>query len=338
MTKIRISDVANHAKVSKSTVSQYLNGRFSHMSQETKERVKSSIKELNYVPNPIARSLKTDSTKTIGVVVRDVAGFNTAKVLRGIDDFCKARKYNVFIYNTDFNPETEREAFLNLKEMRVDGLIVTSSGRNDELIEDIVKQGIPVVQFQLEHKLGICDTVQSNYYQAAYQATEYLIGLGHKRIAFLTQSFRRNNSRKERYRGYVDALKKYGVPFDESLIYYWDRLSGFETSPQDILNGSNPPTAFFSQHFALTTDVLKDLNESAFSIPKDVSLLGFDELPMNDFFKVPITVIKQEPYTIGEQSAKLLFNKIKYKSKKIQKVVIDCQLVVRESCIELCDL
>ncbi len=335
MAKIKISDVADHAKVSKSTVSQYLNGRFGHMSSATKERIKSSIEELNYVPNSIARSLKTDSTKTIGVIVRDVVGFNTAKVLRGIDDYCKGKKYNVFIYNTDFNPEVERKAFLNLKEMRVDGIITTTSGKNDELIEDFNKQGIPVVQFQLEYKQGISDVVLSNYYQASFEATEYLIKLGHSRIAFLTQDYHQSHSRKQRYQGYVDALKKYDIPFDQGLIHFWHRQTGFEQAPSDILATHTPPTAFFSQHLALTTDVLKNLNNSPYSIPEQVSILGFDEIPMNDYFKVPITVIKQQPYQIGKQSAKMLLERIKSKSTDFQRVIIDCQLVERDSCRKL---
>ncbi|WP_413700108.1 LacI family DNA-binding transcriptional regulator [Psychromonas sp. KJ10-10] len=89
MSKIRIIDVATLANVSKSTVSQYLNGRFGHMSTQTKERIRDAVETLNYIPNPIARSLKSDKTKTIGVIVRDITGFNTSRILRGIDDFCK---------------------------------------------------------------------------------------------------------------------------------------------------------------------------------------------------------------------------------------------------------
>ena len=107
MAKIKLIDVANLAGVSKSTVSQYLNGRFDYMSDKTKVRIKLAVEELNYVPNPIARSLKLDKTKTIGVVVRDITGFYTSRTIRGIDDYCKTSDYNVLIYNTDVDPEVE---------------------------------------------------------------------------------------------------------------------------------------------------------------------------------------------------------------------------------------
>lgn len=335
MTKVKMSDVADLAKVSKSTVSQYLNGRYSHMSEATKERIKSAIEQLNYVPNSIARSLKVDSTKTIGVVVRDVSGFNTAKVLRGVDDYCKGRNYNVFIYNTDFDAETERRAFRNLKQMRVDGIITISSGKNNELLEEFMLQGIPVVQFQLEYQSDFCNTVLSNNYQAAFEGTEYLIQLGHKKIAFLTQDYQHNNSRHERFLGFVDALKKHQIPFTNELVINWDRENGFEIKITELLSAHNAPTALFTQHLALTIDVLDQLKTSTFSIPSDVSLLSFDEIPMNDYLKVPLTTIEQNPHQIGEQSAKLLLNKIEAKSREIEKVVVDCQLVKRESCIKI---
>ena len=97
MAKVKLVDVAKLASVSKSTVSQYLNGRFDYMSKETQVRVRAAIKELDYVPNPIARNLKADKTKTIGVIVRDITGFDTSRTIRGVDDFCKTSEYNALI-------------------------------------------------------------------------------------------------------------------------------------------------------------------------------------------------------------------------------------------------
>jgi len=297
MAKIKIIDVATLAGVSKSTVSQYLNGRFGHMSAQTKERIRLAVEELNYVPNPIARSLKSDKTKTIGVIVRDISGFNTSRILRGIDDFCKRNDYNVLIYNTDFNEVIERK-------------------------------------FQLEYQDCNSDIVLSDYRGAAQKATEYLLKLGHRRIAFLTQYFEDNLSRTERYQGYLDALRIYGVDHDESLIQYWQRDTGFQQSPATLLKIKNAPTAFFTQHLAITTDLLKELDEQKIEIPKQVSVLGFDEIPMVEMFKVPITVVQQDPYQLGEESAKLLLGKLLSpdSSVEIKKIIVPCALVIRSSC------
>jgi DNA-binding LacI/PurR family transcriptional regulator len=334
MTKIKIVDVATHAGVSKSTVSQYLNGRFGHMSTATKERIRSAVEELNYVPNPIARSLKSDKTKTIGVIVRDITGFNTSRILRGIDDYCKKAGYNVLIYNTDFDAEVERRSLVTLKQMCVDGIIITSSGKNADLINQYIDLQYPVVQFQLEYNDCQSNIVLSDFRQAAQNATEYLIGLGHKRICFMTQVFEGSLSRTERYQGYVDALKAHNILYDESLIQYWDRDAGFMHSPVQLLEKPNAPTAFFTQHLAITTDLLKLFNQQQIEVPDRASILGYDEIPMVEMFKVPVTVVQQDSYNIGFESAKLLLADLNQsdKPKQTQKVIVPCQLVIRDSC------
>lgn len=334
MTKIRIIDVATLASVSKSTVSQYLNGRFGHMSLQTKERIRLAVEELNYVPNPIARSLKSDKTKTIGVIVGDISGFNTGRVLRGIDDFCKKNNYNVLIYNTDFNEAIEKRSLIALRQMRVDGIIITATGKNTELMNEYMASGLPIVQFQLEYEHCNSNIVLSDYRGAARKATEYLLELGHKRIVFLTQYFENNLSRKERHEGYVDALKANGIAYDERLVQYWQRDLGFKQSPITVLNSDNPPTAFFTQHLAITTDLLTLLHQNNIDIPKQVSIVGFDEIPMVDMFKVPITVVQQNPYQLGEESAKLLLDNLLSEGppSEIKKIIIPCELMIRESC------
>lgn len=332
MPKIKLIDVAKRAGVSKSTASQYLNSRFDYMSKKTKERIKLAISELDYVPNPIARNLKADKTKTIGVIVRDITGFYTSRTLRGIDDYCKTSEYNVIIYNTDFDPAVEARSLEALYQLRVDGIIMSSSGKNTELIAKYNDKGLPIVQFQIEYDNNEKNIILSDYRQGAYDATQYLIELGHKRICFVTQDYKNVKSRNERYQGYVQALKKHNIAIDEQLIQYWQRETGFKTSPNEILGLNNPPTAFFTQHLAITTELLKNLSQEGVSIPNDVSLLGFDDIPMAEFFKVPITVVKQEPYKIGLEVAKLLLEKINDKDKASYRFMVPCTLTKRESC------
>lgn len=332
MAKVKLIDVAQLASVSKSTVSQYLNGRFDYMSKETQIRIRAAIKELDYVPNPIARNLKADKTKTIGVIVRDITGFDTSRTIRGVDDFCKGCDYNALIYNTDFDPETEAKSLEALYQMRVDGIIIASSGQNNTLISEYIGKGMPIVHFQLEHDGSEKNLILSDYRQAAFDATEYLIKLGHKRICFMTQDFKNVKSRNERYSGYAAALEKYGIVQDPALIQYWQRETGFEHSPKSVLESAAAPSAFFTQHLAITTELLTHLNQENITIPDDVSLIGFDDIPMAEFFKVPVTVIKQEPYIIGKEAAKLLLENINDKNKHSQKIMISCSITQRQSC------
>ena len=332
MPKIKIIDVAQCAGVSKSTVSQYLNGRFDYMSKKTKEKIKAAVDELNYIPNPIARSLKTDKTKTIGVIVRDITGTYTGKAIRGIDDFCKQHEYNAIIYNSDFDPDVEAKALYALSQLRVDGIIIASSGKNPKIIAELEEKALPIVHFQLEHDDQEKNIIVSDYKQASFTATKYLIELGHKNICFVTQDFTEVHSRNERYQGYADALKMFDIPFNNDMLLYWDRTKGLHKSPLSLLSSATPPTAFFTQHLAVTIELLTELNSANAAIPEDVSLLGFDDVPMAEFFKVPITVIKQEPYTIGKKAAELLLSMIENKQQAPQKITVPCQLVERLSC------
>jgi len=329
---IKITDVAQQAGVSKSTVSQYLNGRFEYMSKETKKRVQAAVEDLNYIPNPIARSLKTDKTKMIGVIVRDITGYDTSRFIRGIHDFCKTSEYNALIYNTDFDPEIEAKSLHALRQLRVEGMLIASSGTNTSVITDFIDAGMPIVQFQIEHDGKEKNIVVCDYRKAAFEATEYLIGLGHKDICFVTQDFKDIKSRRERYLGYVEAHEKHNIPVKEELVQYWHRETGFEQSFIDILNADDKPTVLFTQQLAIATELLSILNEGNISIPDDVSLLAFEEVPNTEFFKVPISVVKQESHQLGYEAAKLLLKNIKTKNQDANRITIPCTLIERESC------
>ena len=327
-------DVAKHAGVSKSTISHYLNGRFARMSPETKERIAASIEALDYTPSPIARSLNSSRTNTIGVIVRDITGYFTSRVIRGIDDYCKKYKYDVLIYNTDFDPEIEKQSLKKLRQLRVDGIIIASSGRNNELLAKQVDEGFPTVLLHLEFDDLNANIVLSDNKQGSFDATEHLIKLGHKRICLHTLNYQSSRSRRERVAGYTEALEKYGLPVDPSLIHLWSRDTGMQTPTADILNSENPPTAFLSLYLAITDDLLNDFKQLDVNLPDDISLIGFDEIPMVEHFKVPVTVVAQSPYEMGVESARILLDGIANEGSPITRSVLPCRLIERESCGE----
>lgn len=330
--KVRLVDVAAAAGVSVSTASQFINGRHEFMSLDTQLKLRRVIAELNYIPNNIARSLKTNKTRTLGVIVRDISSHYTSQAIRGMDDYCKKHGYDLFIYNTDFNPTTEKNAINALVQLNVDGIFIASCGNNSALIEETAKNSVPIVQFQVEHE-G-CDTgiVVADYKRAAFEATEYLIGLGHRHICFVTQEFETVISRREKYQGFSDALHKHGLPVDQSLIVYWSRTDGLQSDISELFKQPRVPTAFFTQQIAITISILTKLEEIGVRIPTDASLLGFEEIPMAEYFKVPISVIRQQPYDIGSEAARLLLNKLLHPKATNSRMLIPCSLVKRKSC------
>ena len=325
-------DVAQQAGVSKSTISHYLNGRFARMSPETKQRIEDTIEALNYTPSHIAQSLNSNRTQTIGVIVRDITGHFTSRVIRGIDDYCKKYKYDVLIYNTDFDPEVEKQSLKKLRQLRVDGIIIATSGKNNSLIAKEIDTGFPIVLMHLEYDDLNASVVVADNKKGAFEATEHLIKLGHKRICLHTLDYQHSPSRRARFEGYAKAMAQYKLPVDPDLIHYWSRDKGLETPTEDILKLQNPPTAFLSLYLAITQDLLQDFRRLKVELPKDVSLIAFDEIPMVEHFKVPITVIAQSPYEMGIEAAKILLNSIDKEDNTVKRSVLPCQLIERESC------
>ncbi|WP_320048123.1 LacI family DNA-binding transcriptional regulator [uncultured Ilyobacter sp.] len=333
MKQVKMSDVAKKAGVSLSTVSQYMNCRYEYMSGETREKIKSVMEELNYVPNSIARSLATAKTKTIGVVVGNITGYFTSSVVRGVEDYCKKNGFSIIIYNTDHDIELEQKSINILKMLRVDGILIVPSGKNNEMINQESSSGMPIVQMYMEYDDLNISTVISNYRESAYDATEYFINLGHKNIAIITQEYENTRSRYDRILGYKDALINNGLSFNEDLIHIWDVSPDMNLLFEKISKNKNLPTAIFVMHSAITINLLKHFKLKNINIPEDFSIIGFDEIPNADLMKTPITVVKQPTYEIGQKSAELILEKINNKNEvENKKIVIPCQLKIRESC------
>ncbi len=332
MKRVKLIDVANKAGVSKSTASQYLNGRFEYMSQETKEKIRCAIEELNYVPNPIARSLKTEKTNLIGVIVHNITGVITSNVLRGIDDYCKKQNYNVLIYNTDYNPEVERKSINTLKSLRADGLIITSSGSVNALLNQEERSGLPIVHIHREFDDLNVNTVLSDYYQGAFSATEYLIRLGHRRIGVITRPYESIPSRHRRIQGYQAALTEHGIAYDSDFVCISNTSDDIKPIYESFMNNSEPPTAIFSMFSEVTVDLLNYLNINRINVPDDISIIAFDDLPLSHLLRTPLTAVNQSAYELGEKAAELMISKIENKDRDHENVTLPCELIIRDSC------
>lgn len=195
---------------------------------------------------------------------------------------------------------------------------------------------MPIVQMYMEYDDLDISTVISNYRKSAYDATEYLINLGHKNIAIITQEYENTRSRHDRILGYKDALVNNGLPFNRDLIHIWDISSDMNVLFEEIVKNKNLPTAIFVMHSAITINLLKHFKLKNINIPEDFSIIGFDEIPNADLMKTPVTVVKQSTYEIGQKSAELILDKINNKDKvKSKKIIIPCELKIRESCKEI---
>lgn len=331
--KITIEDVAKKAGVSKSTISQFLNERFDYMSEETQLKIEKVIKELDYQPNVIARSLKKKSTSTIGVIVANILHAYSTQVIRAIENVCNDNGISTIICNADDNSVKEKEYIETLLAKQVDGLIVIPTGRNIELYEKLIVQNYPIVFLDRIVEGLNNDTVLLDNEKASELAVEYLYKNGHEKIGIVTTSLIDNvTPRVERINGYKTALKKRNIPINSNYIKGTE-LSLIKEELEDLFNLAEPPTAIISGNDLTLMEILSYTFEKGIKVGKDIGLVTVDEVSFATIHTPPLTTIAQPTFQMGTKAAKILLNQINNKSSQTKSKIYryDPSLIIRES-------
>jgi LacI family kdg operon repressor len=333
MAKITMADVAREAGVSKSTVSQYLNGRYEYMSITTKDKIAVAIQALDYRPNVLARSLKQKRTFTIGVIVANMLHQFSLEVCRGIESYCREQGISVILCNTDEDEAREREDLELLRSKQVDGVIAFPSGQLKPLYQKLVQEGFPLVFVDRKLEGVQVSHVVVDNEQAAYTATEHLIEAGHRQIAMLTAPLS-ISTRVERVHGYTRAMQE-KLPqiapmiISEEVKQLRHQLSTWEAQQQ-------LPTAIIAGNDLVLLEVLAFLKERQLQIPQDMALIVFDNIPFAELMNPTLSTIVQPSHDMGRQAAEMLIASISAESTHqeppaIQEKQFTCTLMIRES-------
>lgn len=310
MRKATISDVAQHAKVSKSTVSQYLNGRYDYMGLNTKERIEASIKELDFQANVVARSLKMKQTSTIGVIVANILHTFSTQIIRAIEDVCNENKFHIIVCNADDNPEKEKDYINMLRAKQVDGLIIFPTGGNLDLYAEMEKQKFPLVFIDRIVEGLTADTLLLDNTHAMELAVNHLVERGHSRIGIITTSLIRNvTPRVERISGFVNAMKKQGLDVDSEWIKGLE-LNDIQKGLANMLKLKNPPTAIIAGNDLTTMEILHYTVKNNINIPDELALIGVDDLAFAEIFTPSLSTISQPAFEMGKKAATILLNKV----------------------------
>lgn len=310
MKNVTMADVAEFAKTSKSTVSQYLNKRYQYMSEATRQRIEVAIDELNYHPNSVARSLKQKATYTVGVIVANILHSFSTHIIRTLETIFNKQGFHTIICNADDNPEKERNYIEMLLAKQVDGLIIFPTGENLDLYDHMKNNGFPIVF--MDRKVGTytIDTVMLDNHKAAELAVDRLVSGNYKKISIITTSVIKNTSpRIERIEGYRQALQKHGLTVQEDYIKTGDGEC-LQEILRELFELDSPPEAILAGNDIVLTEVLKYINEKKLSIPDEVAIIGIDEVPFAQFFTPPITVVEQPNIEMANLAAELLLKKI----------------------------
>lgn len=327
---VKITDVAKMANVSTATVSRVISNK-RNVNSKTRERVLETINQLEYKPNRLASNLRKMSSKTVMVVVPDITNPFFSSILQGFKDVALENGYHVLLGDTGNSLEQERN-FINLvKERVVDGVILTTARLPKEEILS-VSQEIPVV-LACEYIDGFdIPTVSIDNVSAARQAVEYLISLGHRRIGMITGPLGVILS-KDRVKGYYQALNLHEIPIDGVLIQEgnFSVKSGYETMLK-LLALEAPPSAVFATNDEMAVGAIKAIKQKGLSVPKDISVIGFDDIPLCELIETELTTIVQPKYDMGYQAMRMMLSIINKGNLTRKQIVLPHRLMVRKTC------
>ncbi len=329
-----IHDIARKAGISVSTVSRVLNKKTVNyrISHETEKLVLKAARELNYRPNQLARGLRLKKTHTIGLVAPDVSNPFFANIVKSVQSAAYKLGYSLVVCDTDENLGLEIEHINLLRCQGVDGLIVMPVGQKSQHLEQLVKDGVSLVLMDRGFDELKASSVVVDNYNGAFEAIEHLISSGHTRIAII-QGMTNTYTNNGRVQGYQAALAKHAMPIDENLIVGKDfgRENGY-IETKLLLQMKDPPTAIFATSDLITLGVLQAIFEEGLNIPKDISLIAFDDIDFAPFLICPLTTVAQPKEVMGEIAVKLLVEQMKNQDKpEAKRIVLKPKLLVRNS-------
>ncbi|PWW01116.1 LacI family transcriptional regulator [Paenibacillus cellulosilyticus] len=339
MNKVGIKEIAAKANVSTATVSYVLNGT-RNVRPKTRERVVKVIEELNYRPNDIAKSLKSRRTNTIGVIAEDVTVFNVPEIIDGINEFADKHDLHIILTNlrlhrrvghnysnVDAYRKYAESAVSDLLSKQVEGIIYIGVHPRD-VTGLINTYGKPIVYTYCYTDQNV--SIQYNDEQASFDAMQYLVKQGHKRIAIISGLMDSTPSRL-RFNGYYKAVTEFQLPFNPQYIKIgdWGLDSGYRLT-KELLTLSEPPTAVLVMNDVMAVGTLRAADECGCQIPRDLSVVGFDNREFSDYLNPRITTMDLPLHEMGYSSMSMLTGLINEKEVKQEEQPL-CRLLERES-------
>ncbi len=334
-TRVTITDIARELNIAPSTVSRALKDHPA-LKRETKQAVKALAKKLDYRPNLLALNLLQKKSNTIGVIVPEITSHFFSAIITGIQDVIGTSDYNIIICLSNESYDEEMTIVDKLSKIQVDGVLVSPSSETnnfDHLVR-LQKSGIPVVVFDRDCPGLESDKVLVDDYSGAFQAVEYLIRSGCKKIAHLSGPINLSTA-KHRLQGYLDALENNNMPIQKEYIVHvpgFSHKDGLKPTKK-LLKLKDPPDAIFATNDNIAISAMHIAEKLEFRIPEDISIVGFDDQPNSSYVTPSLSTVWQPVYSIGMLSARILLHHLEEEDTKIgfRKEIFKPELVIRKS-------
>lgn len=329
--RVTIRDVAKVAGVSHATVSRALHDH-KEINIATRIKIQQIAKEMNYIPDLAARNLATHTADSVGVIIPDIGNSFFTKIIAGIEDYCNGSNRYVILGQSRYDLERELKIVKGVLQRRVEGVIICpSSTENMTKIQELCV-GVPLVFLCADASSINASFMAVDDVQAGKTATEYLLGLGHRKINFfgLTKS---NNSVKRRVQGYFDALQSFGLEADESRVNHcgMDYQAGHAMAVELISRG-DVPDAILAGNDLIAVGAMAGLNDAGYRVPEDVAVMGFDDIDMAGLPQVALTTMAQPRYEMGKIAAEMLLQGKQRYGDTAQGHMVEASLKIRNSC------
>lgn len=327
---VKIKDVADAAGVSTATVSRVLADK-PHVRSEVKKRVLAVVKELNYQPNRVAQSLRSNTSKIIALIVADIENPFFQRVSRAVDDAAQELGYNVMLCNTDEDIDKEKKCLDLLRVENVAGIILSPTKKGLANFADTYALDIPMIMIDRHvHNFDV-DNVLIDNVSSAHTIVTHLIEHGYRRIAGVFGS--ESTTGQERHDGFVKALRDHEIKPIQELIRFTDPREdeGFMTAMK-LLQLPERPEAIFTSNSLLASGVLRAIRQSKLKIPEDIAIASFDDTSWAKLIEPALTVIEQPTYEIGRTATEMLIKRINDPTRSNREVVLKTKLIIRQSC------
>lgn len=332
-TTVTIRDVARVANVHPGTVSRALNPVTRGLvNSETAERVLRVAEELDYRPNPIARGLKTNRSYTIGVLIPDITNPLFPPILRGIEDRLDDAGYTALIVNTDNDADRERTHLEAMHTRQVDGFISATARLDREVLAEVAARGTPLVLVNRSFEDGSVPAVAVNDRQGIQLAVEHVAGLGHGRIGHIAGP-QNTSTGHRRYLGFLEAIGGAGLQAPEDKINFSSWFSEEEGRRVcgELLDAGRNVTAIVAANDLLAIGCYDALEARGLRCPEDVSIVGFNDMPLVDHLRPPLTTVRVPQREIGNVAAELLLERLSEGPETPREILLEPTLVIRGS-------
>ncbi len=329
--RVTVADVAAAAGVSVMTVSRALSGK-GYVAEATRAKVREAAESLGYVANLGARAMKGGRTQVLGLLVSDFQSPVIAAIINAISRVVKQAGLDLILYDIAApDGDRARPEIVPLLSSLCDGLLLILPGKHAEQLEQFRRTRVPVVLVNYWRAPTPLPVVRADNYEGAYALTEHLLGLGHRRIAFMRGTAHSGQS-AERERGYVAALAAAGLQPDPALIVQGDfgQRSGFEQG-QALLGLGEPPTAIFCASDLMALGVLDAARLAGLAVPGQLSVAGFDDIPTAAHCHPALTTVRQDYEQLGDSAVRLLLQHIENGAPRGMRIELQSQLIIRES-------